>query len=195
MYASSNANSSGITGDLIEAAFYLMLMWVVEIIDQSLFIPLDYFGVHPRSQGILGVIGIIAHVFLHGDMGHLLGNTLGYIPSAILVITACPGRFRWIFWGITLIAGGGIWLVGAPGSVHVGASGLVFGLIGFAIFCCIWMPTIFYGIITGLTVALFMGILPGMLPIVEQGVSWEGHAFGFLGGAIMSFLIIANKKR
>jgi membrane associated rhomboid family serine protease len=125
-------------------------------------------------------------------MQHLVGNTIGYIPSAILVITACPGRFRWIFWGIALIAGAGIWLIGTPGSVHVGASGLVFGLIGFALSCAIWMPTFFYGAITGLTIALFIGILPGMLPIVERGVSWEGHAMGFLGGVIMSFIFLKS---
>lgn len=195
MSANSNNihnHSSGIVGDLIEASFYLMLMWVVEVIDQSLFIPLDYFGVHPRSQGLMAVIGIVAHAFLHGDMQHLVGNTIGYIPSAILVITACPGRFRWIFWGIALIAGAGIWLIGTPGSVHVGASGLVFGLIGFALSCAIWMPTFFYGAITGLTIALFIGILPGMLPIVERGVSWEGHAMGFLGGVIMSFIFLKS---
>ena len=97
------------------------------------------------------------------------------------------------FWvvavGSALTAGLGTWLVGASDSVYIGASGVVFGFLGFPMGRGIHERSA-KSILLSLTVTFFFGgMLWGVLPSVGPGISWEGHLFGFLGGLLVSRLL------
>jgi len=96
------------------------------------------------------------------------------------------------FMGATLIvmlAGGlGVWLFGQSNSVHVGASGLVFGYFGFLV-ACAWIERSPGSIVLALIViALYGGLIWGVRPFQGQ-VSWLGHLFGLLGGVAAARLL------
>ena len=88
-------------------------------------------------------------------------------------------------WSRPLAAGLGAWTFGAPGSVHVGMSGVIFAYFGFLLGRGIYerRPG---AIVLSLLVGWFFGsMLWGVLPfVVGPGISWQSHLFGFLGGAL-----------
>ena len=104
--------------------YFIGIVWAVFFL--SLVFPsLDYFGVVPRT--LVGLIGIPAMPFLHANFFHLLGNT---IPLFILLMLLAGSKARsWeIVVDIVLLGGLLLWLLGRS-ATHIGASGLIFGLI------------------------------------------------------------------
>lgn len=158
------------------------LMWGIEIVDFLLGGRLDGFGIRPRS--VMGLWGILFAPFLHAGFGHLIANTIGGIPLAFLSMS----RKRMDFWVVSVVSaitgGLGAWLFGAPGSVHIGASGVIFGLLGFLLSRGLFerrFSAVFVSLLVG---TLFGGMVWGVVPGLYPGVSWQCHLFGFLGGVI-----------
>lgn len=137
------------------------------------------YGVVPRT--ITGLRGILFAPFIHGSVEHLISNTLPFVILGWLVLL----RDRRHFLPVTLLAmlgaGGVAWLLGAPGSVHVGASGVIFGYLGFLMLAGWYARSLgsilLSVLVTGLWGSLVFGVLPG-----QPGVSWQAHLGGFLGG-------------
>ncbi|MGL1933657.1 MAG: rhomboid family intramembrane serine protease [Fibrobacterales bacterium] len=157
------------------------IIWAVFIIDAVLPGTFNHFGILPRTQW--GLIGVIASPFLHGSLSHITSNT---VP--LMILTGVTALFYHrktfgILLSITIISGLLVWAFGRP-SYHIGASSVIFGLIGFLIsfglFHRKFIPLIISALI-GLTfgATLLVGILPN-----QPGVSWEGHLFGAVAGAI-----------
>jgi membrane associated rhomboid family serine protease len=146
------------------------------------------FGVSFEGHGILprtreGLAGILWSPFLHANWGHLLANALPLF--VLLALLLSNPRYRpWRTLGLIWIASGaGTWLIGRP-AVHVGASSIIFGLIGFLIAAAFYLRNWTSFLIAA--VALFLyggGILSGIAP--QSGpISWEGHLCGILAGIL-----------
>jgi membrane associated rhomboid family serine protease len=91
-----------------------------------------------------------------------------------------------------LVSGLGVWLFGSAG-LHIGASGVVFGYLGFLLARGYFernIPSILLSVIVGF---LYGGAIWGVLP-TQPGVSWEGHLFGFIGGVIAARFLSQRKK-
>ncbi len=161
---------------------FIAAMWAAELIDQFLLGGrLDFFGIHPRR--LVGLIGIPLCPFLHGGFGHLIANTLSFFALGWLVMWRRTGDFAVVTGYGILIGGLGIWVFGKSGSVHVGASGVIFTYLGFLLFRGFYekrFSSILFSLFVGL---LYGGMLWGILP-GQSGVSWEGHLFGFIGGVM-----------
>ncbi len=85
-----------------------------------------------------------------------------------------------------------LWLFGRT-SIHIGASGIVFGLFGYLISTSIFRRNVLDIIIAITLIIFYGGILYGILPI-HQGVSWEGHLFGLIAGILTSFILHKKLK-
>lgn len=160
---------------------WLVLLWVLEIVDLLLRGALDRLGIRPRQ--LAGLPGILLAPLLHGNLGHLAANTG---PLAILgTLILLDGRSSWLVVTATawLVSGLGVWLLGRPRTNHLGASGVVFGYLGFLLLRGYFVQSPVAVGIALLVGFLYGGALWGLLPL-RQGRSWTGHAFGFLGGAI-----------
>ncbi|MFT5905568.1 MAG: membrane associated rhomboid family serine protease [Cryomorphaceae bacterium] len=163
-------------GLLLAVAF----VWGLEIIDLLPGVNLDTFGVHPRS--IFGLIGIPLMPFLHGDFSHLLSNTFPFLILGWIVLQAEKENFIVATVTIILLGGIGTWLIGRNNSVHIGASGLVYGYFGYVMVRA-FMERRPKWIATGLFVGIFYGsMIFGMLPTFNQELSWEGHLCGMAAG-------------
>ena len=158
-------------------AVLIGIIWVVFFLDFIL--PLEKLGLVPRS--LSGLIGIVAMPFLHGGFGHLLSNTIPLVILLGLMVISRPRPWSTMII-LTLISGAALWLLGRS-ALHIGASGLIYALMGFLIAAGILERRLISA-----AVALFVGvtygtaIIAGILPGIE-GVSWEGHLFGLLAGA------------
>lgn len=155
-------------------------VWALEVIDLLPMINLDAFGVQPRS--IFGLIGIPLMPFLHGNFAHLLSNTFPFLLLGWIVLRAEKSNFIVATVTIILLGGLGTWLIGDKHSVHIGASGLVYGYFGYVMVRAILERRLVW-ILTGLAVGFFYGsMFFGILPDQERGISWEGHFCGMAAG-------------
>jgi len=195
MSSAASKKSSTIANIRLAATIVLGLVgifWVLEIVDQLILNEwLDQFGIRPRSPD--GLFGIIAAPFLHGDFRHLMSNTLPFIIlGGLLALRSIPLFFSASI-VIAVIAGLSTWLVGAAESVHIGASSVIFGYLGFHL-AAAWYERSFRAGLIALGVGLFYGgMIWGVLPN-QPGVSWEGHLFGFIGGVVAARLLSQRKE-
>ena len=158
------------------------VMWAVEIVYAIVFRGgLDRFGIHPRSLD--GLWGILFAPLLHGGFGHLIANTIPMIVLSFLIMLRRKRDWVIVSAVSALVGGLGIWLIGAGNSVHIGASILVFGYLGYMLSRGIFERR-FWPIVGSVAVFfLYGGALFGVLP-GQAGISWEGHLFGFVGGVL-----------
>ncbi len=167
------------------------LLWAVYFL--NFFIPIEfrYYGIHPRNISLLW--GILCSPFLHGNLPHLIANS-----SVLVVLLSVSLSFsrKLTFWAILIICivgGGFVWILGSGNTVHIGASGVIFGLIGFLMFLGLfrheWKALIFSIIIF----FLYGGALFSLLQYTP-GVSWSGHFYGFLSGIFAAWCLRAWKK-
>jgi membrane associated rhomboid family serine protease len=170
-------------------AGFVGLIWLVELFD--LFFlrgALDAAGIRPRDPDSLW--GIVWAPFLHGGLPHLIANTVPLLVLGWLVLLRRRTDFLVVTALVAVIGGLGVWLFGRPQTIHIGASGVVFGYLGY-LFLRAW----FERSVTAMLVALVAGVmygsaLWGVLP-GQRGISWEGHLFGFAGGGVTARLMSA----
>jgi membrane associated rhomboid family serine protease len=129
----------------------------------------------------LGLRGILFAPFLHGSLSHIVANSIPFVVLGWMVMLRDERHFIPVTLAGMLGSALTAWLLGAPGSVHIGASGVVFGYLGFLMLSG-WYARSFGSIILSVIVTVVWGSLVfGMLPGVP-GVSWQAHVGGFLGG-------------
>ena len=158
-------------------------MWAVEIVDLALGGALNSFGIRPHS--LIGLRGILFAPFLHGGFAHLISNTIPFLILGWFVMLQETSDFFIVSALAMLVGGLGTWLFGSANSVHIGASGVIFGYLGFLLARGYHernIPSIFLAIIVGV---FYGGSIWGILP-PQVGISWQGHLFGFLGGILSS---------
>lgn len=162
---------------------FVIILWFIKLFEFALHYDFASFGIHPRH--LSGMIGIVTGPLIHGDFSHLASNTL---PLIILII----GIFYFynkvalevILW-IYFMTGLWVWIA-AREAYHIGASGLVYGLVSFLFFSGIFRrdgPSLAVSLIV---MFLYGGMFYGILPITE-GISWESHILGAIAGIFCAF--------
>ena len=161
----------------------LAVMWAVEIVDLLPGVDLDGWGIRPRTTR--GLVGIPLAPFLHSGIGHLVANTIPFALLGAFIALGDAARFVRITVIIALASGLGVWLLGSGGTIHLGASGLVFGYLTYLVTRGFFAGRVLW-ILGGVVTLLFYGgILWGLLP--RPGVSFTGHLFGAAGGVLAAW--------
>jgi membrane associated rhomboid family serine protease len=174
----------------VVVAAFVTLLWLVEIVDAVTAGSLDRYGIEPRSQE--GLVGILAAPLLHSGWTHLEANSVPLLILAFLVAAASTARLFGVLAWAWIVSGIGVWLVGPPNSVTVGASGLVFGLLTYTMVVG-FLERRAIGILIGVGVFLvYGGVLLGALP-GQPGVSWQGHLFGAVGGVLAAYHLATRR--
>jgi membrane associated rhomboid family serine protease len=151
-------------------------------------------GIRPRR--VDGLDGVLLAPLLHVNFAHLYGNSVPLILLGTFVLASGARRFIASTLFIMVFSGMGVWLVGNPDTVVVGASGVIFGYLGLLLARGLierrWWH-LWVGVLVGLLYGWqVIGVLPGA---VDPQVSWEGHLFGFLGGVVAAVLFRAVPPR
>jgi len=161
---------------------FVAILWVLELFDSLILRgALNRYGIRPRQLKGLG--GILLAPFLHGHLGHLAANTAPLIILGWFIMLRGINDFFIVTAVVWLVSGLGTWLLGGPRTNHIGASGLVFGYLGFLLSRGYFEQS---PIAIGLAVLagiLYGGSIWGILPI-RRGKSWQGHLFGLIGGGL-----------
>jgi membrane associated rhomboid family serine protease len=168
------------TAGFLLVAALVAVMWAVEVVDLVAG-DLDAAGIRPRDPE--GLVGVVLSPFLHGGFGHLIANT---IPFAVLGAGIALGglvRVATVAAVVTVVGGLGTWLTAPDGTIHIGASGLVFGFASYLVARGAYSRRALH-LAGGLVVLALYGstLLLGLVP--TPGVSWQGHLFGAVGGVL-----------
>ncbi|MDB5385696.1 MAG: hypothetical protein JWM11_1342 [Planctomycetaceae bacterium] len=164
---------------------FIAIIWVVFLLEFVMPFNLLSYGVTPRT--LSGLWGIPVMPFLHANLQHIVSNT---IPLFVLLVLLAGSKARsWeVVAEIVVFGGLLLWLCGRP-ATHVGASGLIFGLIAFLIVSG-WMERRFVPLVIAVVVTFLYGgiLLPGVMPHIGSHISWDGHLFGAIAGGIIAYL-------
>jgi membrane associated rhomboid family serine protease len=170
---------------------FVGLLWLIQIVNSLIFQGgLVGLGIHPRS--FAGLVGILFAPFIHANFAHLIANT---IPLAVLgwfVMLRQKRDLISVSVLAALVGGLGTWLIAPALSVHIGASILIFGYLGYLLFRGIFERRFWPIVGSIVTFFLYGGALFGVVP-GTVGVSWQGHLFGLLGGILAARLLAAKQ--
>jgi membrane associated rhomboid family serine protease len=167
------------------------LMWMVEVVDVALDHRLDRYGIEPRD--VDGLEGVVAAPFLHVGFGHLLANTIPFVVMGAVIALEGARRLVAVTVIVALVSGLGTWLVAAEGTIHVGASGIVFGFATYLIARGIFNRRGGELAVGALVVLVWGGALLGGLE-PQRGISWQGHLFGAIGGIVAARMLDRRQR-
>ncbi len=164
---------------------FTFLLWVVFSIQFILHLDLSFLGILPRNTH--GLIGIVTAPFIHGNSLHILSNTIPllFLGWALFYFYEPIAKrvFLISYFGTNIL----VWLFARP-SLHIGASGLIYGIALFLISYGIFKKD-FKALLISIIVIFFYGSLVyGILPY-QPGISWESHLFGALVGMLTALFI------
>jgi membrane associated rhomboid family serine protease len=193
------------TSDRARANFWLAakialglvaVLWAVDFVNVVLGLDLQRFGVRPRQ--FAGLPGILLAPLLHGGFPHLIANSVPLLVLGTGMLYLYPNAALKVLPAVYLGPGIAVWLFGKASSVHIGASGLVYGLVGYVFVAGIIRRDRRAIAASMLVYFLYGTLLWGVFPI-RPGVSWETHLAAALIGSAMAIafrgLDIPPRKR
>ncbi|MCP9887227.1 rhomboid family intramembrane serine protease [Cyanobium sp. ATX 6A2] len=161
----------------------LAIAWGQELLDQLVFGGRWNLPMLPRGS----FLGVLTAPFSHSGFGHLLANSMLFLPLSWLVLLRgrCDYLAVWIGVYVCAIP---VWLFWPVGS-H-GLSGVVYGLLGYLLLIG-WLEKRPFSLLLSLVCLVSYGaVLPSLIPLFSPaGVSWIGHLSGFLGGVLAAFAV------
>jgi membrane associated rhomboid family serine protease len=162
---------------------FVVLLWCIKLFEIIYHVSLAHYGLFPRTKE--GLLGIITSPLLHGDVNHLLANTLPLlILGPIIFYFYRSIAFQLFFW---IYISTGIWVwAAARNSYHIGASGIIYGFESFLFFSGVFRKNPRLLALSLFVVFLYGSTIWGILP-VQKGISWESHALGALAGLITAY--------
>ncbi len=166
------------------ALVFVGILWSIFVLDVVFGLRLGQYGLRPGS--VPGLIGVLTAPLLHGSFEHLLSNTLPMFIALTATLYLYPKSAVRVIPLIWLGSGLLAWFIGRP-SLHLGASGLIYGLLAY-----VFISGILRHDMRSVSVSLLVGFLYGsmiwgVLPI-RAHVSWEMHLTGAIFGVALAFL-------
>ncbi len=158
---------------------FILLLWSVEAFEHALALDFRELGILPRT--LRGSIGIITAPLVHGDVFHLLSNTFPLIILGIGMFYFYNKIALDVILVIYFMTGFWVWVV-AREAYHIGASGIVYGLLSFIFFSGVLRKDARTLAVSLVLLFVYGGnMIYGVFPI-NSGISWESHLLGAITG-------------
>lgn len=162
---------------------FVALLWIVHIFQFITTIDLGFLGVRPHTD--YGLRGIILAPLIHDDFAHLISNS----APLLVLMTIIKMFYRRVavrsFLMIYILTGAAVWLFARP-VFHIGASGVVYGLVSFVFWSGVFRRNIKSIVLALIVTFLYSGFIWGVLPY-QEGISWESHLFGAFAGIFVAY--------
>jgi membrane associated rhomboid family serine protease len=172
----------------LRVVFFMWLVFTIEFFYQ---VDLGWLGIQPRT--LTGLIGIVTAPLVHGNLTHLISNTLPLLFLGAILYFFYPRIAGVVFLRCYFITNALVWLLSPRVSFHIGASGLVYGLSAFLIFFGLLRWDFWSLLISAVVFLMYGGIFYGIFPD-NPHVSWESHLAGVLVGLGSAYGFM-NKQR
>lgn len=166
------------------------ILWLVYALNLVLPVDLRVLGIRPRTLD--GLWGILFGPFLHGNLRHLAANSGALFVLLLVSLSFSRKLSLTAILLITVCGGALVWLLGRGHVVHIGASGVIFGLIGFLMFTGVFRREWIAVLISLVICFLYGGALLSLF-VMAPGISWSSHFYGFLAGIFAAWWTKADK--
>lgn len=164
--------------------YLVLFLWIILWLDFKYRLHLANYGIYPRT--IKGLIGIVTSPFIHKSIGHLANNSVPLFVMLFSLLYFYRTIAFKIIWQGVLISGFLTWLF-ARSAYHIGASGVIYLLVSFIFFSGIISKHYRLVAVSLIVVFLYGSLVWYMFPAnVKEGISWEGHLFGFITGFLLA---------
>lgn len=163
---------------------FVCLLWIIQIVHAITGIDFTTLGVFPRR--VEGLPGILFTPLIHGSWEHLFSNSVSFLMLSVVLFWFYPRiAMKSIIW-LYFLSGLGIWIFAQPNSYHIGASGVVYGMVSLVFWNGIFRRNVKSIILALIILMLYAGLFEGIVP-GKEGISWEGHLFGGIAGIILAW--------
>ncbi len=159
--------------------------WIIHLLSYLTQFETWALGIRPRNPS--GLIGILTSPFLHGDLAHLISNSVPFIICGTIMLlfyrrSAAPAvLFMYVLTGFL------VWLFAKENTSHIGASGVVYGMMSYLFWSGVFRRNLRSVVLSLAIVLLYSGSVVGLFP-GEAGISWESHLLGAAVGLVAAFL-------
>lgn len=158
---------------------FVAFIWVIHFLQVSTGIDLRSLGVFP--QEVEGLPGILTSPLIHGSWDHLFYNSISFLILGAIIFWFYPKialrSFAWLY----ILSGLGVWIFAQPNSFHIGASGLVYGMVSLVFWNGVFRRNLKSTVLALIILVLYAGYFGGIVP-GKEGISWESHLLGALAG-------------
>ena len=161
------------------------VLWIVFLLQQFGIVDSNSYGNWPHH--VEGLKGIIFSPFLHGSFEHLISNTLPILVLLTVLLNAYPRIAIPVLIFIHITSGALVWALAPDTGVHIGISGIIYGIAGFLIASGIFRKDRSSVAIAIFVTLMYGGMLIGFIP--QQGISWQSHLYGALSGIFIAFVL------
>ncbi|MGK7297021.1 MAG: rhomboid family intramembrane serine protease [Candidatus Wenzhouxiangella sp. M2_3B_020] len=183
-YTASRRARSNFVLAMKTVAGFVFVIWAVFGFDQFTGLQLIRYGLTPRDA--MGLIGLVTTPLLHYNLAHIASNTLPLLVGGTMMLFLYPNSSVRALPAIWLGSGLLAWLF-ARDSIHIGASGLIYGVLAFVFISGVLRRDLRSIGAALLVWFLYGSMIWGVLP-VGRGMSWELHASGLVLGIAMALL-------
>ncbi len=164
---------------------FLVMIWFIQAVQTLFLIDFGFLGLLPRN--VEGLKGIVLAPLIHGDFSHLISNSIPLFVLSAIILFFYPRIAVKSFVFIYLLTGFSVWLFARGNTFHIGASGVVYGLVSFVFWMGIFRRSLKAIILALIVTLLYSGMFLGVLPN-QEGISWESHLLGGLVGIFIAYL-------
>ncbi len=171
--------------------FMVAVLWALELWDQLNGEQLDQYGIVPHQ--VDGLDGVLWAPLLHGDIPHLMSNTVPLLVLGWLLLANGVRQFVAVTATVWIVAGLGTWLIASGSTVHIGASGVAFGWMVFLLVRGFFVRSFAQILVAVVLFFYWGGMLWGVLP-TQPLISWQGHLCGALGGLFAAWLVARSTR-
>ncbi len=164
---------------------FIVGLWVIHTVRTIAGLDLTFLGVLPREWS--GLPGIFTAPLIHGEWQHLILNTIPLAALSVVLFLFYRRVAVKVFLFIYVMSGLGVWLFARPHTHHIGASGVVYGLLAFVFWSGIFRRNMRAIVLALIVLVMYSGYFPGIVP-GAPGISWESHLFGAVSGILIAWV-------
>ncbi len=176
---------------MVITAFFVAVIWWIKVLDKGFAWDLYQYGIYPGK--LSGLIGILTAPLIHGSFEHAVANTLPMLLLGTALLYGYPKSRWWVVAVVWIVSGLGVWIWGRP-SYHFGASGLAHGFMFFLFVVGIMRRDPTSAVLSMLSFFMYGSMVYGIFPRIE-GVSFEAHLFGAVGGVLAAILFFKRDPK
>jgi membrane associated rhomboid family serine protease len=179
-----NPEQKSIFRSFIPPFIFVVVLWIIKIIEITFDLNFTDYGVFPRHAE--GLIGILTSPLIHADFEHLISNSIPMLVLGAALIYFYKEFALRVFVLVYLLSGFWLWIIGRE-NYHIGASGVLYGLVTFLFFSGVLRKHTGLMALSLLVVFLYGGLVWGIFPLYKI-ISWESHLCGSLAGILLAFV-------
>jgi membrane associated rhomboid family serine protease len=163
---------------LFISVFLIVGLWMIKLVEFEYDLDFSGWGILPREAS--GLRGILFSPLIHSNFGHLVANTLPLFVLTFSLFFFYRKSSYIIFLLIYLFSGIFVWLGGRE-AIHIGASGIIYGLASFLFLSGVISRNVSLLTISLIVALIYGGLFWGIFPIKPE-ISWESHLWGAISG-------------